>query len=92
MCISHENHVFYTYLSDKQGIFLTYLSCERLDEQKLFVYICTSKSEHNEIRKRREKRNVESYRNQIIAMLDTVQDARLMRTICEVIKAIMMNR
>ena len=35
---------------------------------------------------------MESYRSQIIAMLDTVQDARLMRTICEVIKAIMMNR
>lgn len=35
---------------------------------------------------------MESYRSQIIAMLDTVQDARLMRTICEVIRAIMTNR
>lgn len=35
---------------------------------------------------------MESYRSQIIAMLDTVQDARLMRTICEVIRAIMANR
>lgn len=92
MCISHENHVFYTYLSDKQGVFLTCLSCGRLDEQKRFVYICASKSEHKGIRKRREKRKMESYRSQIIAMLDTVQDARLMRTICEVIRAIMTNR
>ena len=35
---------------------------------------------------------MESYRSQIIAMLDSVQDAKLMRTICEVIKVIMMNR
>ena len=91
MCISHENHVFYTYLSDKQGVFLTYLSCGSLDERKRFVYIFTSEAKQG-FRKRREKRKMESYRSQIIAMLDTVQDAKLMRTICEVIKVIMMNR
>lgn len=35
---------------------------------------------------------MESYRNQIIAMLDSVQDAKVMRMLCEVIRAIMMNR
>ena len=40
----------------------------------------------------REDTTMESYRNQIIAMLDTVTDARLMRMIYEVIKALMMNR
>lgn len=36
--------------------------------------------------------NMESYRNQIINMLDTIQDARLMRMIHDVIKAILFNR
>ena len=40
----------------------------------------------------REDATMESYRNQIIAMLDNVTDAKLMRTIYEVIKALMMNR
>ena len=35
---------------------------------------------------------MESYRSQIIAMLDTLQDAKLTRTTCEVLKVIMMNR
>lgn len=35
---------------------------------------------------------MESYKNQIIQMLDTIQDAKLMRAIYEVIKAILMNR
>ena len=35
---------------------------------------------------------MESYRNQIIAILDTITDAKMMRTIYEVIKAILMNR
>lgn len=40
----------------------------------------------------RNEDDMESYRNQIIAMLDTIQDARLMRTLYEIIKAVLMNR
>lgn len=35
---------------------------------------------------------MESYRTQIIHMLDTVQDVRVMRLLYEVVKAILMNR
>lgn len=35
---------------------------------------------------------MESYKNQIIQMLETIQDAKLMRMIYEVLKAILMNR
>lgn len=35
---------------------------------------------------------MESYRQQILAMLESIQDARLMRLIYEVVKAILMNR
>lgn len=35
---------------------------------------------------------MESYRNQIITMLDTIQDAAVMRLIYNVVKAIMMSR
>ena len=35
---------------------------------------------------------MDSYRNQIIAMLDTVTDANLMRFIHDVVKLIMMHR
>lgn len=37
-------------------------------------------------------KTMESYRNQIIMMLDTIQDAKVMRMIYEVLKAILMNR
>ena len=40
---------------------------------------------------REEEPNMESYRNQIIAMLDMVQDAKIMRTAYEVLKALLMN-
>ena len=40
----------------------------------------------------REERTMESYRSQIIAMLDTVTDAALMRTLYEVVKTILMHR
>ena len=35
---------------------------------------------------------MESYRNQIIAMLDTITDANLMRFIHDAVKLIMMHR
>lgn len=35
---------------------------------------------------------MESYRNQIIAMLDTITDATMMRTLYEIIKAFLMHR
>lgn len=35
---------------------------------------------------------MESYRQQILTMLDSIQDARLMRLVYEVVKAILMNR
>lgn len=38
------------------------------------------------------KEPMESYRTQIIQMLDTIQDVKLMRMLYEVIKAILMNR
>ena len=41
---------------------------------------------------RKKEPTMESYRSQIIAMLDTITDAKLMRTIYEVIKALLMNR
>lgn len=40
----------------------------------------------------REERTMESYRTQIIAMLDTVTDSALMRTLYEVFKTILMHR
>lgn len=40
----------------------------------------------------REERTMESYRTQIIAMLDTVTDSALMRTLYEVVKMILMHR
>lgn len=40
---------------------------------------------------RKEEPTMESYRNQIIAMLDAVTDARLMRTAYEVLKVLFMN-
>lgn len=40
----------------------------------------------------REDKTMESYRNQIIAMLDTVTDTALMRTLYEVVKTILMHR
>lgn len=36
--------------------------------------------------------NMESYRNQIIKMLDTIEDAALMRMIHNVLRAILMSR
>ena len=39
-----------------------------------------------------ERQNMESYRTQIIAMLDTIEDAKMMRMIHHVIRAIMMSR
>lgn len=41
---------------------------------------------------RKEDQTMESYRSQIIAMLDTITDAKLMRTIYEVLKVLLMNR
>ena len=41
---------------------------------------------------RKEEPTMESYRTQIIAMLDTITDAKLMRTIYEVLKVLLMNR
>lgn len=38
------------------------------------------------------KNDMDSYRSQIIAMLDTVTDAKLMRLIHDVIRAVLMNR
>lgn len=38
------------------------------------------------------KRDMEDCRRQINAMLDTIADAKLMKMICEVIKAILFNR
>lgn len=35
---------------------------------------------------------MESYRTQIMQMLDTIQDARVMRLVYEVVRAILMNR
>lgn len=43
-------------------------------------------------RTRRTEEPMESYRNQILTMLDSIQDAKLMRLIYEVVKAILMNR
>lgn len=43
-------------------------------------------------RKSEEENEMESYRTQIIAMLDTVVDAQMMRMIYHVIRAIMMCR
>ena len=83
--------MFIRYFSCKRGHFITCISAARIDELIAMAYSCASKSETG-FRKRREKRKMESYRSQIIAMLDTVQDAKLMRTICEVLKVIMMNR
>lgn len=83
--------MFIRYFSCKRGHFITCISAVHIDERNASMYICASKSETG-FRKRREKRKMESYRSQIIAMLDTVQDAKLMRTICEVLKVIMMNR
>ena len=40
----------------------------------------------------KEEPAMESYRTQIIAMLDTITDAKLMRTIYEVLKVLLMNR
>ena len=42
--------------------------------------------------KKEEDTSMESYRSQIIAMLDTVNSAALMRTIYEVVKALLMHR
>ena len=39
-----------------------------------------------------EENAMESYRMKIITMLDTIEDARLMRMIHDVIRAIMMSR
>lgn len=36
--------------------------------------------------------DMEPYRNQIIAMLDTITDAKLMKLLHDVIRAIMFNR
>ena len=83
--------MFIRYFSCGKGYFFTCISAARIDELIAMSYSCASKSETG-FRKRREKRKMESYRSQIIAMLDTVQDAKLMRTICEVLKVIMMNR
>ena len=38
------------------------------------------------------EKDMDSYRNQIIAMLDTITDAKLMRTLHDIIKTILMNR
>ena len=35
---------------------------------------------------------MDSYRSQIIAMLDTITDANMMRTLYEIVKAYMMHR
>ena len=35
---------------------------------------------------------MDSYRSQIIAMLDTITDAKMMRTLYEIVKAYMMHR
>lgn len=35
---------------------------------------------------------MDSYRSQIIAMLDTITDAKMMRTLYEIVKAYMMQR
>ena len=40
----------------------------------------------------REEKTMESYRMQIIAMLDTITDATMMRTLYEIIKAFLMHR
>ena len=40
---------------------------------------------------REEEPSMESYRNQIIAMLDAVTDAKLMRTAYEILKVLFMN-
>ncbi len=40
----------------------------------------------------REDKTMESYRTQIIAMLDTITDATMMRTLYEIIKAFLMHR
>ena len=37
------------------------------------------------------KDNMESYRSQIIAMLDTITDAKVMRGLYEIIKLVMMH-
>ena len=42
--------------------------------------------------KREEEPTMESYRNQIIMMLDSVTDAKLMRLIHDVLKTILSNR
>lgn len=39
-----------------------------------------------------EKKSMESYRAKIIAMLDTIQDARMMRIVHDVLKALLSNR
>ena len=39
----------------------------------------------------KEEPTMESYRNQIIAMLDAVTDAKLMRTAYEILKVLFMN-
>ena len=39
-----------------------------------------------------EENTMESYRTKIVAMLDTIEDAKLMRLIHDVIRAIMMSR
>ena len=35
---------------------------------------------------------MDSYRSQIIAMLDTITDAKMMRTLYEIVKACLMHR
>ena len=54
--------------------------------------------EHNLIKhrarpaaKKEEDTSMESYRSQIIAMLDTITDAKMMRGLYEIIKLVMMH-